>query len=100
MAGVSRSRISLAADEVILSSHVATQELLIELLGVSVRTACGMGEQQCRQDSLLVWPSFDHLFCFLIAFIAGLSDVLYALPESCSIVSNEICGLQRLSALM
>ena len=29
-------------------------------------------------------------------FIVGLSDMIYALPEFCSIVSNEICGLQRL----
>ena len=52
------------------------------------------------QASLLVWPSVDHLFHFLIMFFAGLVDVLYALPEFCSIVSNEICGLQRLRVLM
>ena len=52
------------------------------------------------QASLLVWPSFDRLFYFLIMFIVGLSDVIYALPEFCSIVSNEICGLQRLCVFM
>jgi hypothetical protein len=46
--------------------------------------------------SLLVWISLVRLFDFLIMFIVGLSDVIYAFPECCSIVSNDICGLQRL----
>src|SRR5204862_175777 len=47
---------------------------------------------------LLAFPSFDHIFYFLIMFIVGLCNTMYALPEFCSIVSNEICGLQRLCA--
>jgi hypothetical protein len=48
----------------------------------------------------LVWTAFDRFSYFLIMFIVGLLDVIYALPEFCSIVSNEICGLQRLRAFM
>ena len=48
----------------------------------------------------LVWPAFGRFSYFLIMFIVGLLDLIYALPEFCSIVSNEICGLQRLRAFM
>ena len=48
----------------------------------------------------VVWPAFGRFSYFLIVFIIGLLDVIYALPEFCSIVSNEICGLQRLCAFM
>ena len=50
--------------------------------------------------SSLVRPGFDRFSYFLIMFIVGLLDAIYGLPEDCSIVSNEICSLQRLCAFM
>ena len=49
---------------------------------------------------LLLWPTFTHFFYFLIIFIVGLLDMINALPEFCSVVSDEICGLQNLCAAM
>jgi hypothetical protein len=51
-------------------------------------------------DPSLFWPAFDRFSYFLIMFIVGLLDAIYGLPEDCSIVSNEICSLQRLCAFM
>ena len=48
----------------------------------------------------MLWPSFGHLFEFLIMFVVGLADVIYALPEFCPIVSNEIRSLKRLRVFM
>jgi len=45
-------------------------------------------------------PRFDHIFYFLIMSIVVLCDLIYALPEFCSIVSEEVCGLQRLCVFM
>lgn|SRR5215831_3453311 len=35
-----------------------------------------------------------------LCFIVGFPNVIYALPEFCSVVSNEICALQRFCAFM
>jgi len=43
MAGVSFTRINLAPDQLILSSHVAAQERLVEL-AISVCIVCEIGE--------------------------------------------------------
>ena len=51
-------------------------------------------------DPSLFWPAFDRFSYFLIMFIVGPLDAIYGLPEDCSIVSNEICSLQRLCAFM
>ena len=52
MSRVSCSRISLAPDEVIFSSHVTTQELLIDGLGVPIGPERGVrtDEEHRRED--------------------------------------------------
>lgn len=57
-----------------------------------------MGGCSVSLGPLLIWPISDHFFHFLITFIVGLLDTIYALPESCSVVSNEIRSLQNLCA--
>ena len=41
-----------------------------------------------------------QIFQFLITFVIVLRDFIYAFPELCSVVSDEIRGLQRLGLLL
>ena len=43
---------------------------------------------------------FGYIFYFLIVLIIVLCDLVYALPEFCSVVAHEICGLERLGVFM
>ena len=37
---------------------------------------------------------FGYIFYFLIVLIIALCDLVYTLPEFCSVVAHEICGLE------
>ena len=41
-----------------------------------------------------------EIFQFLITFVIVLRDFIYALPQLCSVVSDEVCGLQRFGLLL
>ena len=43
---------------------------------------------------------FGYIFYLLIVLIIVLCDLVYALPEFCSVVSYEICGLECLGVFM
>jgi hypothetical protein len=46
VSGISRGRIRLASDEVILSSHVTMQGLIVDGLNVRIGPEAGMGTDQ------------------------------------------------------
>ena len=55
-----------------------------------------------RHGWSLCWVGLSvvgQIFQFLITFVIVLRDFIYALPELCSVVSDEIRGLQRLGLL-
>jgi len=43
---------------------------------------------------------FGYIFYFLIVLIIVLCDLVYALPEFCSVVAHEICGLECFGVFM
>ena len=43
---------------------------------------------------------FGYIFYFLIMLIIVLCDLFYALPEFCSVVAHEICGLECFGVFM
>ena len=43
---------------------------------------------------------FGYIFYFLIVLIIVLCDLVYALPEFCSVIAHEICGLECFGVFM